>query len=357
MKKLLKYSASILSILTLISCIFSVYTIYSIAISSDNQIVFSDTINDEFDDVCVEEENISLYYEVMNLIEDELRKNNTSVTRQLQNQIDGYQKMLVDNTYINKENIQNLIDVNKQMLKSYTAYENSKLTRKVYNATYTPTIAAAIAYFKSKNYDLSAELLAFAWSNEELDTHYSIERTDVIEAGTKFSALAFDTKLNGSASFEKTGKTADDDLYYAIHAFRFQKQMPNSRCVKIEDRYDFAYNANAQSTLEKIVNSMYKAQEAGVLVPFQISETISLKSEINLKEQLSSYQETFDIAAGEIRYFTVNVYDNANLRMQFSNAEYTMSVKACCTTPTTYTFEISSEIQLDNTMTVTFSCV
>lgn len=355
MKKLLKYSVSILGILAVISGTFYIYTVYSIAIFSSNQIVFSDTFNDRFDDICVEEQNISLYYEVMNLIEDELRANNTSVTAQLQNQIDYYQNALVNNTYYNRDNIRTLINVNKQLLKNYTAYENSKLTRKAYSATYSPTIAAAIAYFKYKNYHLSAELLSFAWNNEELDTHYSIERTDIIEAGTKFKDLAFDTKLSGSASFEKTGKTIDDDLYYAVHAFRFQKLMPNSRNVKIEDRYDFAYNANAQTALEKIINSMYNAQEAGVLVPFRISETVSLKSEVNLDDHNSSYQETFDIAAGEVRYFTVTVYDNANLQMRFTDAECAMSVKACCATPVAYTFEIGSELRLDNTMTVTFS--
>lgn len=366
MKKLYKYVTPLLCISALVLGILSISMIGLIC-----QNVFSavDSSTDlQLRDNYVEEENINLYHEVINLIDDELKTNNTSVIEQLQVQIDEYQNMLVNNTYKDKEKLQALINLNKAMLKSYNRYENSKLTRKADNPTYTPLVTAAITYFKAKSYKLSAELLSFALENEQLDTYYTIENSDIIEKASKFNKIAFDTKLKGSDSFEKTGATVDDDLYYAIHAFRFEKQLPNSRTVKIEDRYDFAYNENAQSTLEKIVNSMYYAQEVGVLVPFQISQTISLNSEIDLKEE-NSYQETFDIAIGESRRFEVKVYDQANLRVQIIDSNYSAMITACCIaigssqpskkpTPTVYTFEISSEnSQNDNKVTLIFSNV
>ena len=64
-----------------------------------------------------------------------------------------------------------------------------------------------------------------------------------------------------------SGNVAQKDLYYAIHAFSWTK---SGGFVTLRDRYDFApgdYNGIAGTA----VNTMYLAQQAGVLVPFYLS--------------------------------------------------------------------------------------
>lgn len=61
----------------------------------------------------------------------------------------------------------------------------------------------------------------------------------------------------------------DTDLYYAIHSFDFFKSSPSSRVVNIFDTYDFEHDEDAYNTIPGIaVETMYRAQEAGVLKPY-----------------------------------------------------------------------------------------
>lgn len=61
----------------------------------------------------------------------------------------------------------------------------------------------------------------------------------------------------------------DTDLYDAIHSFDFFKSSPSSRVVNIFDTYDFEHDEDAYNTIPGIaVETMYRAQEAGVLKPY-----------------------------------------------------------------------------------------
>ena len=91
---------------------------------------------------------------------------------------------------------------------------------------------------------------------------------------TKYTELCSNGLTSGTANFVKTGATVDDDFYYAIHACSYTKDI-DANTITVTDRYDFA--PNDWSDIQGVaVDTMYKAQEAGVIVPFQLSITVSM---------------------------------------------------------------------------------
>ena len=116
-------------------------------------------------------------------------------------------------------------------------------------------------------YDLAAELLTQAKNNNILDSYYSPVLGSDVTVSSVFTSIQNGTVNSGSSAFPNSGTTDEKDLYYAIHAFNYRKS-DSGRVVIIEDRYDYAQGAMGGSLTGMIVNEMYNAQVAGVIVPF-----------------------------------------------------------------------------------------
>ena len=171
---------------------------------------------------------------------------------------------------------ENQIEQLEEMINEYEAYSNGTLAVPYgsFHLVYSPAVSAVVAYFNSNGYVLSAELLVHAKENDVLDSAYTPSNTALMTQTTKYAELCSNDLTSGTANFVKTGITADDDFYYAIHACSYTKDMVNNT-ITVTDRYDFA--PNDWSDIQGVaVDTMYEAQQAGVIVPFQITMTVSM---------------------------------------------------------------------------------
>lgn len=197
------------------------------------------------------------------LIEEELAESNTSVIAELADM----KSRMTDSAQIA------VID---DMIEEYSAYQNGTLAVPYgsFHIVYSPAVSAVVAYFNQQGYVLSAELLAHAKDNDVLDSAYTPSNSALMTQTAKYAELCSNGLTSGTANFVKTGATVDDDFYYAIHACSYTKDT-EANTITVTDRYDFA--PNDWSDIQGVaVDTMYNAQEAGVIVPFQLSITVSM---------------------------------------------------------------------------------
>lgn len=171
---------------------------------------------------------------------------------------------------------ENQIEQLEEMINEYEAYSNGTLAVPYgsFHLVYSPAVSAVVAYFNSNGYVLSAELLAHAKDNNVLDSAYVPSNGALMTQTAKYTELCANGLTSGTANFTTTGATVDDDFYYAIHACSYTKDV-EANTITVTDRYDFA--PNDWSDIQGVaVDTMYKAQEAGVIVPFQLSITVSM---------------------------------------------------------------------------------
>ena len=268
-------------------------------------------------DAYIEEENIELFNEVMDIIDSEMKANDTTVIEQLQKQLENYESILASGLYNNRESIEIMIKTNKEMINSYMEYNVAKTLRKAYHPLYSPVLAAAKTYFDIRDYYLATELLTYAWDNETPNKLYKVEHTNIIASGTKFKEISKGTSTKGSATFDRNGNRTDDDLFFAIRVFDYEKKTPNARAVLIHDTYDFDYIENATSEIDKILNICHEAQNAGVVVPFLIHQTINPTDFVILQPNYI-YQENFDIPTISTRNYIVVVSSSNKLKISTS---------------------------------------
>lgn len=242
-------------VLSLISCILI------IALTAQNSFALSVSENS----------NEKIIAENIEIMENELEQNNTNVATELNEMMNEYRQ--IASTMSSREEIEQinrLITTLEELLIEYQLYADGITTYK-YHAIYTPAIAAAIATFHGLFYLLSAELLTHAKDNTVLDSNYvptygaRARNSDVI------TQIAYSDAISGSATFEKGSNFMEKDLYYAIHNFDFSKSFPTAKVVYIKDRYDFKHGDYNFDPLGIAVNTMYRAQEAGYLVPYYVN--------------------------------------------------------------------------------------
>lgn len=208
-------------------------------------------------------------------IEDELAANDTDVVTELSDMIAEYKAMLNNpDENIDVDNVQSLISTLEEMLDEYQMYKAGVSTYK-FHVIYSPAVAAVVAYFKVQGYSLAAELLTHAKDDTKLNSNYYPTNGSRVRQSSVFKSIASGTKTSGSGEFKNSGTTVDKDLYYAIHFFNFTKSSASSRTVTIRDRYDFA--PGDYSDIAGIaVDTMYKAQQAGVIIPYYVNITATL---------------------------------------------------------------------------------
>lgn len=199
-------------------------------------------------------------------IENELREESTDVISELEELVLHYSNLIATTSeYDTIEKLQALISTTYELIDDYKEYQN--LDRGSFHIIYSAEVAAVIAAFNALGYDLAAELLTQAKNNNILDSYYSPVLGSDVTVSSVFTSIQNGTVNSGSSAFPNSGTTDEKDLYYAIHAFNYRKS-DSGRVVIIEDRYDYAQGAMGGSLTGMIVNEMYNAQVAGVIVPF-----------------------------------------------------------------------------------------
>jgi len=268
MKKIVK---SLLSTLLAISLLGSTTSAFAAETNSSDiitkeQVTSSNTKDSNSSDDISKPVVASNVRKNVEILENELKANNTDVVAQLQNQISRLKtkKNTVKNEK-DKDKIDRLISTTESMVDMYNN-DKSGITAqsKIDDPTIRDEIAAVVAYFDLKGYSLASELLEHAYDNDDLDSIYSPVYGDRVEDSPVFKRIAKNSSKQGSDIFPNSGSTIQKDLYYAIHEFYYLK---NDSTITISDLYDFAPGTYG-GIAGVAINAMYEAQQLGVLVPF-----------------------------------------------------------------------------------------
>ena len=196
-------------------------------------------------------------------MEQVLQEEGISVQKGLQDLIQNLEK---EKSYANQEEtykLQRLIDTAEKLLKDSTQQEDEISERSAMDALYSNAVSAAVVYFNSQGYYLSAELLLHAEDNKELNSTYVPYFTDPIEKHPLWrKLLRASAGQSGSGEFEqKYG-----DVYFAIHKFDWSKK--NGR-ITLSDRYDFAPERYA-GIQQIAINILVSAQNDGYITPYYV---------------------------------------------------------------------------------------
>ena len=142
-----------------------------------------------------------------------------------------------------------------------------------YDPIYSAAVATVVAYFETNNYNLSAELLTHASDNDVVNSKY-YPNYGYRCAGSPVTLGIWNSSGNfsGSGIFPKNAFASAElnDLYYAIHKFNYKKYFSSSgNYLEISDRYDYA-SGDYTGVAGVAIQTMYQAQQAGVIVPYQV---------------------------------------------------------------------------------------
>lgn len=226
-------------------------------------------------------------------IEQTLSDSDSSVILELTKQKENYESMLENTTDLNEqENLQSLILATNKLIDQCNNLRIAPLSNEDKGEDYSAVISAAVAYFNISSYKLAAELLTHMSDNTVKNSKYTpIHGMRVMSSDLTYD-LALGSEVNGSGVYSQDGTVNGNDLHYSINSFDFKKTSANSKVLIIEDTYDFA--KDEYSGIENaVINELYKAQEAGQLVPFKTSITFDATSYLriqNLGGSLSSWK-------------------------------------------------------------------
>lgn len=209
------------------------------------------------------------YFKADNGIEMMVNESGSSVENELQKLILMYKNELeLVQEPEEIEKLEDLINVTQELLEQYVNSSNEISPYGIYHPTLSTAVTSVIAWFSSNGYYLASELLSHAVSNDEKYSLYIPRYRDRVFSSSVYKKIKASTSLSGSDAFPNSGNTVDKDLYYAIHAFDYTKDSPHGR-VSITDTYNFDYG-DYSGIAQAAINTMWEAQELGVLVPFKI---------------------------------------------------------------------------------------
>ena len=205
----------------------------------------------------------------LKIIEDEMQINNTSVNEQLDNFL--------------KEDLKYFTPEEAKLVEQTINENRPRGTTNIKTLAFLPdykfdpetsdmTIAnAAIAYFKLKNYKLSAHLLSRALSvRSSAEYQPSNSMKNFLYNTVAYKALSNKRSYpNGSVKwgeFQNTFNRDEADAHYAIYHFR--ADMTNNR-VKIMDIYDYK-EGSSSGAVGVAVDAIARLQRSGRFVAFPL---------------------------------------------------------------------------------------
>lgn len=211
---------------------------------------------------------VKIVEENLGAIELELKKLGVDVISVLDEMQAEYEQLAQGGvTRSQSEAIAEIVSTLEQLKADYSAFkagESGYATRGVAHPVYSPAVAAVIAWFVTAKYTLAAELLTHAVSNNSPGSNYKPYNGSRVASSPVWGKIRAGSATSGSSTFTLTGSVVQKDLHYAINKFKWTK---SGSKISLRDLYDFApgdYNGIAGIA----VNTMYLAQQAGVIVPF-----------------------------------------------------------------------------------------
>lgn len=143
-------------------------------------------------------------------------------------------------------------------------------------------VATMISGFSAAGYRLSAELLTHARDNTSLNSTYTPVNSDVLWGSPLLADIWIYGSTSGSDVFPNAGGVPGgidpavglNDLFYAIHKFEYYKNTSlTNQYLEVTDTYDFD-SGDYSSFAGVLVDTMYEAQEAGILTPYKVKVRI-----------------------------------------------------------------------------------
>lgn len=204
----------------------------------------------------------------INSIEAELKSEGTTVEKEL---LSFYTNLEIDRQAlkINSTNSYDpvLINGSNDIIESIEVIHNTDNIRSTSLEIYYLGLAGTIiAWFNSKGYKLSAELLDHAANNSTLNSYYYPTYGSRVKSSSVYWNKKNSSGSSGDGVFPNTGSTKEKDLYYAIHKFNWYRHAGQ---FIISDLYDFANDKAYWKTISGVaVHLMYNAQNLGVLTPY-----------------------------------------------------------------------------------------
>lgn len=134
-------------------------------------------------------------------------------------------------------------------------------------------IAAVVAYFNSKKYVLSAELMSHYGENRDPTSSYSPSNAGVLKKTVAFAELkTLGGYALGSGRFAGgSGGRYDMDAHYAINKYNYEKV---GRKIIISDKYDYTEKASYNTIAGVAINFMYELERRGLAVPYYVNTTL-----------------------------------------------------------------------------------
>ncbi|WP_019913049.1 hypothetical protein [Paenibacillus sp. HW567] len=161
-------------------------------------------------------------------------------------------------------------DTNITEYENYISQQNSSKggfsTAGATDPVLSPAVSSVIAFFNLKGYLLASELLTYA-KQSSIGGSYTPYYKSQANGTAELARLRTTQSGSGSGAFSKGSSTKDNDLYYAIHNYNYNWR---NGTVSITDRYDYAVNPEYQGIAGTAVNTMYLAQQSGVIVPYTV---------------------------------------------------------------------------------------
>ncbi len=269
--------------------------------------------------------------EYISMIEQELEENNTSIEEIFMDEIIQIQDDLDSRLSSENKNILNerLINLN-EIVDDYSDYKQMTSIEEIFSKSrsigidpgilpdpllqYRAAVASAIAIFQLKNWDLCAELLIHARSNNVLDSVYEPSDIDVT-ASYAWNEVITGNELYGVSKFEDNSSTYESDLYYSIHTFSYTKS-ESGNTVVLTDRYDYVFSTIYDDKMVQTgTNILACAQDAGVLTPYMIEIKVTTDNptasatptNITLSNTYTDryHEEVFTLGANEKQSFNI----------------------------------------------------
>lgn len=225
-----------------------------------------------------------------------------SVIESLNSQIEDFNELLLSsNDEDEKNKLRVLIDTTQELINNYLVIQNQQATP--YYVPVDPSdmetlrfmgyVTEAIALYRKMGYYLSAELLTYAYHNDNPDIYYEPVYINRALSSQVTYDIAYGNKISeNEVVFPMSGCRNELDMYFSIRTFSYTKPSKDSKKFYLKDKYDFTKDDLDGSILENIVqfatNVFANIQAKGIIVPFYLNCEIDVNEPIMINSATKS---------------------------------------------------------------------
>ena len=231
--------------------------------------------------------------EIITQIEGQLSEQGTSILAELRNEKQTYTQELGSADETRRVIVESLIaSIDEAIVhyenNDYSSNNNSSGNNVVaLNADEVKLkagVAAIAAGFRARGWILASELMWFNLTNKQFEVNYYPTNGGRVAQSTQIKSVANNGEISLEYNFKSPGwlngifvDTIEGDAYNALGAFYYEKRyVGNGRVeISITDRYDWK-RQDGNGMADKLMNFMFQAQEAEVVVPFYTKITLTV---------------------------------------------------------------------------------